>query len=143
MKAPEPEPEVEKIPCDKCGHPMLPTETKCPKCGAEYEVDGEPEKPAPKAAAPASTRVDSKPSAASAPAAEPTSSKVKKPGGPKKAKPEPQVEQGGERDTEGEPAAEMPAKCWACNSKNIGKNEKGAIACLDCGVEQSDEVPFS
>jgi len=39
------EPDAERIPCDECGHPMLPTEAKCPKCGAEYEVDGD-EKPA-------------------------------------------------------------------------------------------------
>lgn len=42
---PEPKPEPKRIPCDECGHPMLPTESKCPKCGAEYEVDGD-EKPA-------------------------------------------------------------------------------------------------
>jgi rubrerythrin len=50
----EPKPEPKRIPCDECGHMMLPTESKCPKCGAEYEVDGdaaptpEPAKPAAK-----------------------------------------------------------------------------------------------
>lgn len=34
-----PPPEPERIPCDDCGHMMLPTATKCPKCGAEYEVE--------------------------------------------------------------------------------------------------------
>lgn len=48
-KKAEPPPEVPRIPCDDCGHPMLPTEAKCVKCGAVYEVDGEPE-PAPAAA---------------------------------------------------------------------------------------------
>lgn len=38
------EPEVEKIPCDDCGHPLLPTEAKCPKCGVEYEIDVQPAK---------------------------------------------------------------------------------------------------
>jgi hypothetical protein len=33
------EPEVEKIPCDDCQHPMLPTETVCTKCGAVYETE--------------------------------------------------------------------------------------------------------
>lgn len=39
---PEPEPEVEMIPCDECGAPMPADATTCPKCGAEYELDDEP-----------------------------------------------------------------------------------------------------
>lgn len=38
---PPKEPEVEKIPCDECGEPMLPTATECPKCGAQYDVTPE------------------------------------------------------------------------------------------------------
>jgi hypothetical protein len=43
----EPEPKVDTIPCDDCGHPMLPTESTCPKCGAKYEVDATPAVAAP------------------------------------------------------------------------------------------------
>lgn len=32
-------PPPQTIPCDECGAPMLPTDTVCKKCGAEYEVD--------------------------------------------------------------------------------------------------------
>jgi DNA-directed RNA polymerase subunit M/transcription elongation factor TFIIS len=46
-KEPEPPPEPERIPCDDCGHMLLPTDRKCPKCGAEYEIDDEPEEVAP------------------------------------------------------------------------------------------------
>lgn len=37
---PEPEPEAqeEMVPCEDCSTPMLATATKCPKCGAEYDV---------------------------------------------------------------------------------------------------------
>lgn len=34
-----PPPEPERIQCDDCDYMMLPTDTKCAKCGAEYEVD--------------------------------------------------------------------------------------------------------
>lgn len=44
-KAADKEPEVKKIKCDDCPNMMLPTDTKCSKCGAVYEVD-EPAKPA-------------------------------------------------------------------------------------------------
>lgn len=48
------EPEVEMIPCDDCQTPLPVTATKCPKCGAEYEVgDDEQETPAASTAAPA------------------------------------------------------------------------------------------
>lgn len=55
VEKPKAEPEVEKIPCDDCQHPMLPTETVCPKCGAVYETEGtvaaaEPEAAEPEAA---------------------------------------------------------------------------------------------
>lgn len=36
---PAPPPEPERIPCDDCGHMMLPTESVCKGCGAEYEVE--------------------------------------------------------------------------------------------------------
>ncbi len=39
VKEPEPEPEVERIKCDDCDNMLLPTDAKCSKCGAEYEVD--------------------------------------------------------------------------------------------------------
>lgn len=52
---PKPPPEPERIPCDDCGHMMLPTETKCGGCGAEYEVDEVPDQPAETQAAPAKT----------------------------------------------------------------------------------------
>lgn len=32
-------PKPETIPCDECGAPMSPTETRCEKCGAEYVVE--------------------------------------------------------------------------------------------------------
>jgi hypothetical protein len=47
--APPLQPEVEMIPCDDCKTPMAVTATECPKCGAKYEVDAEPE---PQAVAP-------------------------------------------------------------------------------------------
>ncbi len=37
-KAPDPE----TIPCDDCHKPMDPRASKCPHCGAEYEVSGDP-----------------------------------------------------------------------------------------------------
>jgi hypothetical protein len=44
-KEPEPEPppppQVEMIPCDDCGTPMMADATKCAKCGAEYDVDSD------------------------------------------------------------------------------------------------------
>jgi hypothetical protein len=40
---PEPEEEEEGYECDDCGNPMDEDEVKCSKCGAEYEVDEEPE----------------------------------------------------------------------------------------------------
>lgn len=137
MKAPaEPPPKAapkeETIPCDSCGEPMGPRDPRCPKCGAEYEVDGEPEQQRQEAP----REQPKQPPQKAAPAA---ATKARRPPSAKK-EPEPAPEQGGERDAEGADVA--PAKCWACGSRNIGKNEKGQIACLDCGVEQSDEVPF-
>lgn len=37
------EKKTDKIPCEDCGTLLSPTDTKCPKCGATYEVDDEPE----------------------------------------------------------------------------------------------------
>lgn len=48
--APPPPPEPEKIPCDDCGTMMLPTDPKCAKCGAEYDVEPAPTKVAAPAA---------------------------------------------------------------------------------------------
>lgn len=39
-------PPPQLIPCDDCGTPLLPTDAKCPKCGAEYEVDADTAAPA-------------------------------------------------------------------------------------------------
>lgn len=36
---PKPEPQEEMIPCDDCNTPMKASATKCPNCGAEYEVE--------------------------------------------------------------------------------------------------------
>lgn len=38
---PPPPPKEETIPCDDCGFEMAASATKCPKCGAEYEVQGD------------------------------------------------------------------------------------------------------
>ena len=43
---PPPQPQEELIPCDDCGHLMSPRATKCPKCGAEYVVEGSDPEPA-------------------------------------------------------------------------------------------------
>lgn len=40
---PPPPPEPERIPCDDCGNLMLATESKCSKCGAEYQVSDSPQ----------------------------------------------------------------------------------------------------
>lgn len=46
-------PPVETIPCDDCGFALSVTATKCPKCGAEYEVEGDAPDPGIAAPAPA------------------------------------------------------------------------------------------
>lgn len=48
---PPPAPAEELIACDDCGFMMKPTDSKCPKCGAEYDV-GDAAAPAQAAAAP-------------------------------------------------------------------------------------------
>jgi len=66
-EAPPPPPEPDRIPCDDCSHMMLPTDTKCGGCGAEYEVEDDGQ-PAP-AAAPATASAQNKaPAAAGKPA---------------------------------------------------------------------------
>jgi hypothetical protein len=75
---PEPEPELEEppshedstIPCDECGAPMSATATKCEKCGAEYEVEAEPE--------PAKVEPPAKPAKATPKPAATTAEKPKK-----------------------------------------------------------------
>lgn len=116
--APAPrEPEVERIPCEDCGHPMLPTEAKCPKCGAEYDIGEtvvEPEPPAPKA----------QPSA---------------PSGAKR----PQAKSA-EEQAEANEIAEK--KCIACGSQKLVKvtREDGtsSLKCENCNVDQGDDIPF-
>lgn len=54
---PPPPPKEETIPCDDCGFEMAASATKCPKCGAEYEVEEQPDAaPSKAAAAPPKTK---------------------------------------------------------------------------------------
>lgn len=117
--APPPKPDVPMTKCDECGTPMKFTDSKCPKCGAEYEVDGEPEQAAPPVAA--------------APPAQPTK------GAGRNVPPPP----GGE-----EPAAHVEGKCSMCRSE-AGFNRKKLPGghfkdtCKTCGAYQSDDIPFN
>lgn len=97
---PAPPPEPERIPCEGelkggkvCGNLMLPTESKCSKCGAEYEVDGQ--EAAPVSATPQSGQ-----------------------------------------------SASAPDACWACGSKDLTRDDDGSLRCADCGVDQTDKLPF-
>lgn len=125
--APAAPPPVETIPCEDCGTPMLPSMTKCEKCGAEYETDDEAEPtPPPKTTA--------KPATAPKPGAGPkpttstkpkpaTTTKAKEPDSPADA-PEGEVEEG---------------KCWACGAE---LDEDNPAVCPKCSIEQDDEIPF-
>lgn len=127
---PEPTPPpVETIPCDDCGTPMLATDSKCSKCGAEYEpVESQPPAAKPQAAKPAAA----KPAAAKPAAAKPAASA--KPAGRAKPGSKPQVEQ--------EPPAPEgevdDSKCWSCGA-DVGPDEP---TCSSCGIEQGDDIPF-
>jgi hypothetical protein len=69
---PRQEPKEEMVLCE-CGKTMRASDTKCPHCGQEYEVDGEPEPPPPpplrKRSEVAQERASAAPSRTSAPAA--------------------------------------------------------------------------
>lgn len=122
--APPAEPEPERIPCDgpdggpPCDAMLLPTDEKCPKCGAEYDIGEQVVAPDP-VAAPAKVQ-PSAPSGAKRPGAR----------------------------TEAEQAeAEAPVKkCLACGSTNLigASNEDGttSLKCGNCGCDQGDDIPF-
>lgn len=117
---PEPEPEVTRIKCDDCDYMLLPTDEKCPKCGAEYEPVEEA-KPAAKTKSEPST---SKP-VTKAPAREP----------------------GDENDAdvddlpqEGE-VYQVEDKCWQCGSFTR-KVIDGRPHCANCGTDTDDDIPF-
>ncbi len=138
-EAPPPPPEPERIKCEDCDYMLLPTDAKCPQCGAEYEVDPDEDAapapaptPAPKQAAPKAPASGPKPPSGGGP-------KPPSGGGPKKpaAAPAPDAEGGAsDADDAGLPS---PDECFACGSKNITNGK-----CDDCGIGQSadDDIPF-
>jgi hypothetical protein len=109
------EPQVETIPCDDCGTPMLVTDTKCAKCGAEYEPIGDDTTPT----------LPPKPSPALTAVGRPKPSTVA-------AKPPAQPPPPAEKD-----AAVDPANCWAC-----GVFLADQSVCPSCGIDQDDDIPF-
>lgn len=158
LKAPPAEKPVEPetVPCDRCGKQMDPKASVCPHCGAEYEVDGEPE-----AAPQESPKEEPKKKGAAPPPAskesEPAPEAPKRTGGRKRGGAAPPAEKPAPREPGDDgpeedaiAAAESrnapdgtPTKCWACGDPRIKKNEKGVFVCENCGVDQEDAVPFA
>lgn len=89
VEQPPSPPKEELIACDDCGHMMSPKATKCPKCGAEYEVEGD-DTPAPQAPPKGNGQASSGGGAKASGSAKPSDG-----GGP------------------------VADKCWSCGSKNI------------------------
>ena len=52
---PAPPPEPERIKCDECPEMLLPTDTKCPACGTEYEIEEADDPPSGSSSSGAST----------------------------------------------------------------------------------------
>jgi len=162
-------PEEEHLPCDKCGADMLATDTECASCGAQYEVDADPDAPPPapppqtgRNGATRPTGAQSKPSAPARPAA---SSQPQRPpqrqapaarapssttgrGGARRPGAAPPQEQGGEGDDDGGDgptgggAPPQPGHCWACGHDHLEQVDGGGTRCGNCGVDQSDDLPF-
>jgi hypothetical protein len=128
-KSAEPPP-VEMIPCEDCNTPMLPTDTVCSKCGAQYEPveDDSPPPPAPAAAPKPATapKPGSSPKPATAPKPAATSAK------PAAAARAPQQQQPPQQ--EGSAAA---SNCWSC-----GVDLEGKTVCPSCKMDQGDDIPF-
>lgn len=118
---PKVEPEVETIPCDDCGHQMLPTDSKCGGCGTEYEID--------EASAP--TLPPKKPAQAPATAAT-------------RPKPGPPTKQAPVEETPGDEPVAGPTNCWSCQADltAVERDSKGILLCANCGLDQGDDIPF-
>lgn len=131
--APEEPEEPETIPCDDCQHPMLATDSKCPNCGTEYEVD-EPDEPKPKAApkpVPGKPAAQAKPAPGKPTAGKPAQAKPKAGAAAPKAAPKTAPKQE-------EPAGGgQQTNCWSCQAEL-----NGSIMCPECGLEQGDDIPF-
>lgn len=133
--APPPQPAVEMIPCDVCSEPMDAKADTCPKCGAKYQVDADPEAEA-EVKAPPSAGPKPPPAKATGPkppAAKPPAASVKGPKPPPAAAPNPDSEPDGAEYA----APEQATSCFVCQSTNIANNK-----CNDCGQEQGDDIPF-
>lgn len=114
---PPPPPAEDTIPCDDCGHPMLPTDAKCANCGATYTVEEDAAAPPPKSTS--ATGVRRPPSAADR---------------------SQQAEV--DRDAQGPGLAGEP--CWSCGSRDINLTTGN---CNGCGMTQNvddggDDIPF-
>ena len=121
VKAPEPSEPTE--PCENCGHPMLLTESKCPKCGTEYEVVTDEEAPDVFDEAIEKQEVRN---GATRPSAE-----------------RPSTSSGATRPTaKASPQAGTKA-CWSCSSTDLHKDKDGKIVCASCGIDQGDDMPFN
>jgi DNA-directed RNA polymerase subunit M/transcription elongation factor TFIIS len=110
-------PPVETVPCDDCGAPMLPSDTKCAKCGAEYDVHDE-----------------LPPAAVVTPAAQ-ASSTARRPNKTSE-----------EVAAVNELAARKCIGCGTTGRIELQASEENPeemlMICANCGCDQGDDIPF-
>lgn len=118
------------IPCEDCNTLMLPTDTVCSKCGAQYEPVEDDSSPPPASA------VAPKPTTAPKPGSSPKPTTAPKPAAtsakPAAAARAPQQQQ--QLPQEGSAAA---SNCWSC-----GVDLEGKTVCPSCKMDQGDDIPF-